>query len=81
MGDGELGQFVVRDKARRTAVGAAPRQLRRHRRRRGQGGAVAAQDGGHPDSSGGHSQAAPRSPLELPWRGGNRRVTTVSEKM
>ena len=26
-----------------------------------------------------HSQAAPRTPLESPWRLGSRRVTTVSE--
>ena len=28
----------------------------------------------------GHSQAAPRTPLESPWTGGRRRVTTRSEK-
>lgn len=31
-------------------------------------------------SSGAHSQAAPRTPLESPWAGETRRVTRVSEK-
>ena len=58
----EVGQLVMRDEARRAAFGAAFRRGRR----RCQGGAVAAQSRGHSRSSGGHSQAAPRSPLESP---------------
>ena len=64
------------DQPRRAAGAAAPAL-------RGgsvEGAAIAAQRA-HRASSGGHNQAAPRTPLESPWSGGRRRVTTRSEKM
>src|SRR6266851_5296452 len=72
-------QFVergMRDEAGRSAIVAALAA----RRRSGERAAIAAQRRYH-FSSGCHSQAAPRTPLEAPWTGGSSRVTTRSEKM
>jgi hypothetical protein len=71
MGDRQGVERGVRNQARRAAV-AAPLG---GRRREGEGAAIAAQRHHH-SSSGRHSEAAPRTPLESPWTGGSRRVTT-----
>jgi hypothetical protein len=61
----------MRNQARRAAIAAPVGGSRRE----GEGAAIAAQRLHH-SSSGRHSEAAPRTPLESPWTGGSRRVTT-----
>src|SRR5262249_39120747 len=72
MGDGEVLELAMGDDARRAAGRAAGRLAADLQ-------AVAAQRL-HTASSGRQSQAAPRTPLASPWRGGRIRAATRSEK-
>src|SRR6185437_17129361 len=74
MGERQRSEFVMGDKARRAAGAAAPAR----RRRLGEHGAIATQHR-HGASSAPHSQAAPRTPLASPWRGGTSCVAMWSE--
>src|SRR5205807_1487719 len=69
----KIGSFELQsdrpDQPRRAAVAAALAEGRRSRKST----AIAAQRR-HGSSSGRHSQAAPRTPLEAPWTGASRRV-------
>ena len=69
MGDRQPLEFVVGNQPRRAAVRAARRPL-------GADGQAVAAERAHAGSPGGHSQAAPRTPLESPWRGGRILVAT-----
>src|SRR5262249_59395111 len=70
---GQPFQFRMGDETGRSAGRAARRPLCRDRQ------AISAERT-HWRSPGFHSQAAPRTPLESPWRGGKIRVATWSEK-